>query len=178
MKRFLCLLLVFLMIAPGACAETIGEYLNRQTTEDLIAIRDYINDLIAERQAISDGFVTYGNASIKYKDAYIKKSGNTEKIVIVFDWTNNGDSAASFGYAFDFEAYQDGVQLSVGIIWDFDTQFTTKIQPGKTLEGYYIWELRDGKTPVTVVFDKFLDLSNKYPDTKFEIDLSSIKTKN
>lgn len=124
-----------------------------------------------------DGFTVYDDSGIKYKSAYIKKSGNTNKLVIVFDWVNYGDSASSFGYNFNFEAFQDGVALSVGIIWNFDTQFTTKIQPGKTLEGYYIWDLKDTKTPVTIVIDKFLDMSDRYPNTEFEIDLTKIETK-
>ena len=177
MKRFFCMLLVAMMAVPcAAYAESVGEYLNRQTTEDLIIIREYIDSLIKERQENDDGFVIYNDVGIKYKSAYIQKSGG-DKLVVVFDWINNSDSAASFGSKFDFEAYQDGVSLSVGIIWNFDTEFTTKIMPGKTMEGYYIWELRNTKEPVTVVFDKAWDFSNKYPNTEIVIDLSQIETK-
>ena len=218
MKRFLCILLVTMMLVPCASAEgfgnldistlfsekPLGEYTDSELETTLLFLqlmesviqteidsRSSVKATDAPRQRSTatpapktanslinkDGFTVYDDSGIKYKSAYIKKSGNTNKLVIVFDWVNYGDSASSFGYNFNFEAFQDGVALSVGIIWDFDTQFTTKIQPGKTLEGYYIWDLKDTKTPVTIVIDKFLDMSDRYPNTEFEIDLTKIETK-
>ena len=218
MKRFLCILLVTMMLVPCASAEGIGnldistlfgekpieEYTDSELNTMLLVLqfmesliqaeidsRSSVMATVAPRQRSTatpapktanslvnkDGFTVYDDSGIKFKSAYIKKSGNTNKLVIVFDWANYGDSASSFGYKFSFEAYQDGIALSVGIIWDFDTQFTTKIQPGKILEGYYIWDLKDTKKTVTIVFDKFLDMSDSYPNTEFEIDLSKIETK-
>lgn len=183
MKRFISVLVIAvlstMLFFPSAYAATIKEYLDARELEELIAIRDYINYLIDQKQLEKGdvGFVSFGDAGIKYKSAYMKNDGGEAMLVIVFDWVNNSDSGTSFGSKFSFEAYQDGFGLSTGIIWGFDTEFSTKIVPGKTIEGYYIWELRNTKDPVTVKIDRFLDLTDKYQDLELKIDLSKVEIK-
>ena len=112
-----------------------------------------------------------------------KYGGRAGNLIVVIDEENNtvfsrDASELTYNKTIDlFTAMLGGTITVPTMTNDVKIKLDAGIQPGKTLEGYYIWDLKDTKTPVTIVIDKFLDMSDRYPNTEFEIDLTKIETK-
>ncbi len=76
-----------------------------------------------------------GSHDVKILEAITGESfGDTELVIIVYEWTNKGDEVTTFSSEFDTTVYQNGVQLSqFFIIGNTEIDYASssnKVQPG------------------------------------------------
>ena len=92
-------------------------------------------------------------------------------LIVSYDFTNNGSSAAMFVSSVSYQAYQNGVQLSTAVILDgtYDAEPQMKnIQPGAKLKVDAAYVLVDD-SPVTVEVTPLFSVNGKKITKVFEV---------
>lgn len=104
----------------------------------------------------------------------VKDSNEDDAIVVTWEYTNNGEEAKSFTWAFDYALTQDGEKLENSTMFVKDTYdavddaMGTDVEPGKSLEVKTTGKLRNLKTPVKA---EFANLAGDETDS-MEIDIT------
>lgn len=105
-----------------------------------------------------------GDYTAEYKGyEIVKDSDGDDAIVVTWNFTNNGEDAKSFTWAFDYTLFQDGVELGystvfVGDSYDaMDENLMTDIKPGNSLEVKSTNKLSNLESPVEVEFSDIFD---------------------
>lgn len=111
---------------------------------------------------------------VKLKSSKITKDYEGKPALIVkYTFTNNSDKTASWAYAIQDNAFQNGIGLNTAIITgsnDIDTQ-TKQIMPGKSLDVQVAYSLDDTATPVEIQISELISLD----DTPFETFTVNLK---
>lgn len=123
---------------------------------------------------------TLGKYEVAIKDASLAKDyeGNPAMIV-TFSFKNNSDKAQSFTTSIHDIAYQDGVQLSTGVVVQDNSPYEDSIknvQPGTTLEVKQVYKLSNTSSPVQVEASEIISFSNEKVAKTF--DLASLPNNN
>ena len=176
MKRFACILAVAVLLISAAMAETID--LTQLEMTDLLELQRRVEEEIASRQRNSAGnaeIVVFEDAGhrVVYKDNYVVTQYGRSYSVVEFYYTNTGTSNSEIGYTASFTQYQDGVELQWGILLDYPTETGTEIRPGVTIVVRDIAQLRNANSPVELVVDRWLDLSNTHDDFTITLPLNN-----
>lgn len=108
----------------------------------------------------------------------VKDSEDKDAIAIDFEFTNNGDEAESFSWAFYYDITQGGEELEYAVVFVSEDSYDTlddtmdvEVAPGETKEVTMTYELKDSTTPVEIDFSSF---STDDTDT-LTIDMSTVK---
>ena len=161
-----CLVLIIVLLSFAACdfyttmpsSETAEE---SQTTQK------------AEKPVDNDD--TLGDYTLEILSCRLAKDYENKDIVIVkYAFTNNGDSAASFSFAFDDAVFQNGVGLNecyfAADSADYSSDNQSKeIQKGARLEVEVAYELNDAETKIDVEVKELISFSDKKITKTFEI---------
>ena len=101
-------------------------------------------------------------------------SNGDDAIVVTWNFTNNGEESKSFGWAFDYTLFQDGVELGYSTVFVGDSYDTVDenlmkdVKPGSSLEVKSTNKLANLESPVEVEIG---DLLSDEKDT-LEIDIT------
>ena len=69
--------------------------------------------------------INTGEYTAEYKGYEIVKDSNgDDAIVVTWNFTNNGEESKSFGWAFDYTLFQDGVELGYSTVFVGDSYDT------------------------------------------------------
>lgn len=175
-KSVVAVLIILMMLFSFACAENETVDITKMSIEQLTELREKIDAEIKKRNSQKStntkwDFVNFGDASFKYEQALTYENNGKKYLIVEFVWKNNSKSADCFGTILSFEAYQDGIELNRGYIFGVETNSTTKIMPGKTLNGCVVFELRNNKSDVEFVAKNMFDFFGKYNDFNLTITL-------
>ncbi len=115
---------------------------------------------------------TLGKYEVTIKDASLTNDydGNPAMIV-TFSFKNNSNHAQSYAMSIYDIAYQDGIQLDMGIAAQDNSIYEDafkSIFPGITLDVKRIYKLSNTSSPVRVEASEFASLSNKKVARTFE----------
>ena len=115
---------------------------------------------------------TIGKYEVAIKDASLTNDydGNPAMIV-TFSFKNNSNHAQSYAISIYNIAYQDGIQLGMGIAAQDNSIYEDafkSIFPGITLDVKRIYKLSNTSSPVRVEASEFASLSNKKVARTFE----------
>lgn len=166
-KMLLLLIAVFLMAALGACAraDTAGESADTSTT-----VSTEQTDAAADEQPSDSG--TLGDYTVSILDYdLIKDYKGNDAIRVYFEFTNNGEDAASFMFAIHTQAFQNGVELETGIVTDDvdeDDNSLKDIKTGATITCTDIFVLSDN-SPVEVEASELISFSDDVLTKTFDI---------
>ncbi len=105
--------------------------------------------------------ISIDQSEVKYLSHEVTKDyDGSDAIVITYQFTNNGEEAESFNWAFMNQLFQEGVELDYATIFvdeeSFDTldqAISTEIQPGNSLEVKTTHKLKSLSAPVEVHFE-------------------------
>lgn len=174
MKKLVCLVCAFMMLAAVAVAEID---LGSMTSEELVALRDQIGVELAKRDAAarSEGAVAVYQSErglITLTDYEIIEEKGKRLLAFTFTFENNTKENQSFTMAYWAKVYQGGIQLESGYRSEKNVPNTfTDMMPGAVLAGFrQFYELRDESPTVTVTIYNGLSFSNENPMT-FELPL-------
>ena len=92
-------------------------------------------------------------------------------LLVDFTWRNAGSKADMFVINVDVKAYQDGIELHDGYLFDITTESGTSIMPGKELTVTEVFQLRGKTGKITLVLDKLIDVKNEWPSRQYEFQL-------
>lgn len=116
-----------------------------------------------------------GDYQLEIKGCRLAKDFEGKDIVIVkYTFTNNSDDATSFTFAFDDNAYQDGIGLNGSYFaadsanYNSDNQ-TKDIQKGATLDVEVAYELNDTTTDVVVEVSELISFNDDKITKTFSI---------
>lgn len=119
--------------------------------------------------------INTGEYTAEYKGYEIVKDSNEDDaIVVTWNFTNNGEESKSFGWAFDYTLFQDGVELGYSTVFVGDSYDTVDenlmkdVKPGSSLEVKSTNKLANLESPVEVEIG---DLLSDEKDT-LEIDIT------
>ena len=119
--------------------------------------------------------INTGEYTAEYKGYEIVKDSNgDDAIVVTWNFTNNGEESKSFGWAFDYTLFQDGVELGYSTVFVGDSYDTVDenlmkdVKPGSSLEVKSTNKLANLESPVEVEIG---DLLSDEKDT-LEIDIT------
>lgn len=116
-----------------------------------------------------------GDYSVTIDSCRLAQDYEGKEIVIVkYLFTNNGDEAASFMFAFDETVYQDGIGLNECYIADDSANYsadnqTKDIKPGSTLDVEVAYELNDTTTDIEVEVKELFSFDDKTITKTFTI---------
>lgn len=140
--------------------------------------RDYEKDLfkeMAQRLHVRDAsdalYFRYGNADVKLRNYRTKTVNGKMYLLIDFTWKNAGNQPDMFIINVDVKAYQDGIELHKGYLFDVNTETGTSIMPGKELTVTEIFQLRSKSGKITLILDKLIDATNEWPSQQYEFTL-------
>lgn len=187
MKKLIAVIVMLSMLAPSALAAN-GFYTDWSRYTD-----DELREIISEAQAELDrrsnpqsggGFqknksYTVNDISFSVIGNYVYKDGNKNYLVVKINWTNNGSSAQSYLAKLSVHAYQNGVELERGYVYNLETNEMTNILPGYDINVYELFELTNN-SDVTITIDTYFDLTDKFDDIIYTVsvpDLKEIKKK-
>lgn len=185
MKKFVTFALAVVMTAalPMALAEEpafyqqLRDFLDTATQEQFTDIANILTDKIHERfpetQATANPNMSaeFGTFAVEYLGAQLADSNGKPCLLISYRWTNNGDSATSFGATALYQAYQNGVQLQPTFISGHETNEWTNVLPGYTVEVQSVHELSNVTDPVVLQVKPFLDFTSSYEPLEITINL-------
>ena len=116
-----------------------------------------------------------GDYGLEILSCRLAKDYEDKDIVIVkYAFTNNGDDAASFAFAFEDAVFQNGIGLNEsyfvadGANYSSDNQ-SKEIKKGATLEVEVAYELNDSETKIDVEVKELISFSDKKITKSFEI---------
>lgn len=163
MKKFLSLILAILLVVTyGAFALGSGE---SETTDQGSGTTDS-----AEKDDSN-----LGDYKVEIKSSRMAKDYSGKPVIIIkYGFTNNGEEPASFTFAFDDNAYQDGVGLNEAYIladsakYDSGNQ-TKEIKTGATLDVEVAYELNDTTTAVEVEVEELFSFNDSVVKKTFKI---------
>lgn len=166
-KMLLLLLAVSLMAALGACA---GEDTSGKSAGATEAGSTEQTDPAVNEQSSGSG--TLGDYAVSILDYDLTKDykGN-EAIRVYFEFTNNGEDAASFMVAVSTQAFQNGVELETGIVTDRvdeDDNSLKEIKTGATITCTKIYVLSD-TSPVEIEASELFSFSDDVLTKTFDI---------
>ena len=116
-----------------------------------------------------------GDYSVNIDSCRLAKDYEGSDIVIVkYIFTNNGDEAASFMFAFDETVYQDGIGLNECYFADDNANYssdnqTKEIKPGSSLDVEVAYELNDNTTDIEVEVKELFSFDDKTITKTFTI---------
>lgn len=113
-------------------------------------------------------YFRYGTADVKLKNYKTKTVNGKTYLLVDMTWRNTGDKASMFIVNVDVKAYQDGIELHDGYLFDIDTETGTSIMPGKELTVTEVFQLRSKTGKITLVLDKLLDATHEWPSRQYE----------
>lgn len=116
------------------------------------------------------GLYIFDDSELKYKSSKIvgEDHGDSNYLVINFDYTNTSNKTRSFDMDLYTKAFQNGIELQSPIstygIHDFDFHNTQKeIKPGITIEIQEAFEISDLDNSVTIeIYDNIFSSKPKY----------------
>lgn len=119
---------------------------------------------------------TLGEYEVAIKDCEVTQDyDGKDAVVITYEFTNNGDDAASFDVAMMTKVFQDGVELEYTSVYideesleAVDDDCMKSIKPGNSLEVKTARVLDNTSSPVEVEVEEFLGNGDKLTKT-FEI---------
>ncbi|MBP3696376.1 MAG: DUF5067 domain-containing protein [Clostridia bacterium] len=116
-----------------------------------------------------------GEYSVDIKSARLSESWDGKDVVVItYGFTNNSDDSASFGVAFEDNAYQNGVglerayTLKDGDPYDDGNQYKD-IKTGATLDVEVPYVLNDTETDVEVEVEELFGLNDDMVTRTFSI---------
>lgn len=116
-------------------------------------------------------YFRYANADVKFLGYRTKTVGGKMYLLVDFTWRNAGSKADMFVINVDVKAYQDGIELHDGYLFDITTESGTSIMPGKELTVTEVFQLRGKTGKITLVLDKLIDVKNEWPSRQYEFQL-------
>lgn len=126
---------------------------------------------VTPRDSADVGFFRFGYAEVRYKGARIKKVGSNKYLKLDFTWRNAGTETTFFAVEVDVTAFQNGVQLQEGFLFDEKSEVGTKLMPGKSIDVTKVYELREAGGKIEFTVDKLLDFNHQYVDRKYSFTL-------
>lgn len=107
--------------------------------------------------------IQIGDYTAEYKGYEIVKDyDGDDAIIVTWNYTNNGEEAESFTWAFNYTLFQDGIELEYGTVFiedSYDTvdeNMNTEIKPGNSLEVKTTNKLENLESPVEVEFSDLM----------------------
>lgn len=212
MKRFLCLLLVAMMIVPCSVAESFitsdydmsdlfdVEAIKKASTEELemsLFLIQYMEQIIqqeldsrtqkaveptstsAPKQNTTSGKIKINGTNkevfvegfgITMQYAYIESKNGKDYLVVVYSVKNYKEESSSFGLSINIDAYQNGIELDTGYLYSLETNSSTKMRTGASIEGKSVFELKNTSSAVELELNKLWNFTNAKP-TVYTIDL-------
>lgn len=116
-------------------------------------------------------YFRYGNADVKLKNYRTRTVNGKMYLLVDFTWRNIGTKEDIFVINVDVKAYQDGIELHDGYLFDIYTETGTSIMPGKELTVTEIFQLRSKTGKITLILDKLLDVTHEWPSRRYEYTL-------
>lgn len=111
-----------------------------------------------------------GSVSVNIKSIKLDKSYSGQNLVtVIYDFTNNGDEAASFAMSCYTYVYQNGIQLDSGSPKEYNNSSFKNIKKGVTLEVQQSFVLLDNIGPVDVEVVKLFSVSSNKIERTFEL---------
>lgn len=161
MKKLISLCLILLMsLLLVACGETPSTSKGDGDTPSVVEDTDSAPADVAEENT---GEGDLGEYHVRITGYHLAKTYDDKDAVILdYDFTNNGEDAASAMFALSFKLYQNGVELETAIIIDdsYDGDNALKdIKTGVTLSCQCAYELEDTTSPIEVEVSKFISFS-------------------
>ena len=167
MKKFLAILLAFLLVMPLA-AFAMDLDLTKLTDEELTKLNEAI--VTEQQNRIKGGknyllFKTYDQMNIGITGVEVLKDGDKKILVVKYDFSHNSPDPASSLFSAGFVAYQDGKELDPSLFYEHPTMFNlaTEIKKGEVIEvskGF----LLISDSPVEIHVSKLLNFSGAAPD--------------
>ncbi len=158
MKKFLSLLLSVTLIFSFALFAIASSDSDERET---VTQGDNNADNPPENNEIGDYSVEIIDARIETPDYYDAK----KQVVIKYSYTNNSKDSVSFSTAFDYKAYQDGVELERGYMpgeyyqdGNFIDNFSKEIKPGVSINVEVAYELNNETSDVEAEITDFWDV--------------------
>ncbi len=94
-------------------------------------------------------------------------------VIVTYNWTNNGDDAANFAFAFSAQVFQGGVECETAIIMDSDVynadNYMKDIKPGVSLDIQLAYVLQDSQTPIEVEVSELISFDDAIIVNNFDI---------
>lgn len=116
-----------------------------------------------------------GEYKVEIQSSRLAKDYEGNPVIIVkYKFTNNADEPASFMFAFEDQAYQDGVGLNKAYVladsakYSEDNQ-TKEIKKGSSLEVEAAYELNDNNTPVEIEVTELFSFDDSKVTKTFEL---------
>ncbi len=156
MKKTLNLILAILLVA------TFGLFALGSGEEDASQGSDK-----AESTQAADKDETLGDYQLEILSCRLAKSYDDKDVAIVkYKFTNNAEEAQCFSWAFDDEAYQDGVGLNRAYVLKDSANYSEdnqikQIKNGVSLEVEVAYELNDSTTDIQVEVKELISFSDK-----------------
>lgn len=156
------IILIILTITSAVSAQTCDcEGLQAQIDALIDRIEALEGGIVAasEEPEASGDFaqVVIGDFSLDLIGWELKQSlTGDDYIEITYLFTNNSNDEASFGWKIQQTAYQDGIEIKSRII--LDSESTTDIRPGKSIEVKTAFTLRNLTDPVEIGYKPFLSM--------------------
>ena len=112
----------------------------------------------------------FGDSKVEAVQATIRMVGNETYVICEYNWTNSSDQNAMFLTAVSEKAFQNGIELDVGILLDVDTNTITEVMPGYSLTVRTIYTLTDPSAEITFMVSPFMDILNEYTPLTFTVN--------
>lgn len=187
MKKLIAFVLFALILAfsTTAIADSLTEYLQSMSSQEFDYLYKLVNEEYARRQSnttsqeTSTGNMLIGKTKLKSVEycipaAYRYSDQNGDYIIVQFDWTNTSNDSIMFVSTMVPQAFQDGVEISQGFVYNIETNSITTVLPGYGTTSYNIYKLKNNHD-VLLSVDEFMDIGNKYPNKTCTIKLNSLE---
>ena len=115
-----------------------------------------------------------GTVTFSVEGTYYVQDRNKEFAVVGLRWRNDGNGSTEYFTNLMSQAYQNGIGLDQGILFDLETNYMTSILPGYEIVSYQIFELRD-HSDITVIIDTFADIGNLFNDVIYTIPFADLQ---
>ena len=165
MKKYLPVLLSLIIVFSFACfALGSGEDDSKKATQG----SGKAETTVADNEKL-------GDYAVEIKGCRLAKDYEGKDVVIIkYKFTNNSDKAANFMFAFDDNAFQDGIGLNEAYALSDSAKFsddnqTKDIKPGSSLDVECAYTLNDTKTDVEVEVKELISLDEKTISKTFSI---------
>ena len=116
-----------------------------------------------------------GQYKVEIKSSRLVKDYEGDSVIIVkYTFTNNADEPASFMFAFEDNAYQDGVGLNKAFMLDDGAKYnsdnqTKDIKKGSSIDVEVAYELNDNKTPVDIEVERLFSFDDSKITKTFKL---------
>lgn len=173
MNKKMCLIGVLLVITIFFTACGIETTSDSQPAQQATGSTEEVGT--AEKEEVEKADNKLGDYSLEILGCRLAKDYADKDIVIVkYAFTNNGDDAASFSFAFDDSVFQNGVGLNDCFMAADSANYSAddqrkEIQKGASLEVEVAYELNDTETKIDVEVSELISFSDKKITKSFDI---------